>query len=128
MRAARRPPHSVSRFKRVAPWVTPPEDGVAPRGRRDIDATEEGEYVVTYGPATIIDTAYIFEEATYPAGAELEVTVTGTPTQGTASENGGEILYEASEGFSGVDSFEYTLTDEATGASDTGTITVSTQQ
>ena len=107
--------------------VTPPEDGVA-LVAADIDATEEGEYVITYGPATIIDTAYIFEASIYPAGAELEVTVTGTPTQGTASENGGEILYEANEGFSGVDSFEYTLTDEATGASDTGTITVSTQQ
>ncbi len=97
----------------------------------DIDATEEGDYVEIFGPVTVIDPAYILEESTYPEGVEPEITLTDTATSagGTVSDDDGEIFYQADEGYSGQDSFNYTLSATIDGeeVSDPGTITVNVE-
>ncbi len=51
------------------------------------------------------------------------ITAIGMPSHGTASDNGGTILYRAASGFSGADSFTYTVRD-GSGHSATATVSV----
>ena len=102
----------------------------------DIDATEEGPYVVLAGPYVVIELTYILEEATYPEASytapEFTLQDSGAPAHGDVMEDDGEILYVADEGYLGEDTFTYALsiTNQETGAvlSRAATITVDVQE
>lgn len=53
------------------------------------------------------------------------LTAVGAPAHGTATIVGGKVVYTPRPGYSGTDTFTYTLTDAKTGAKTTGSVTVS---
>jgi hypothetical protein len=53
----------------------------------------------------------------------LTITAIGTPSHGTASDNGGSILYRPASGYTGTDSFTYAVRDSS-GQSATARVTV----
>jgi len=58
-------------------------------------------------------------------GDTLTITSVGTPSNGTAVISGGEIIYTPNPGFTGVDTFSYTISDGNGGtATATETVTV----
>lgn len=61
-----------------------------------------------------------------PEGDALAIAGVGTPANGTARIDGTRIVYQARVGFSGVDSFTYTVRD-AFGATATATVRVTVQ-
>ncbi len=76
---------------------------------------------VTPGASTTIT---VLSNDTDPDGDALTVTISGAPTNGTAVVNAdGTVTYTPTAGFTGADSFEYTVTDPA-GATDTATVAV----
>ncbi|MGL3605579.1 putative Ig domain-containing protein [Rhizobium sp. G187] len=54
----------------------------------------------------------------------LSVTGVSPPSYGTAAATGAVLTYTPHPGYSGSDSFSYTVTDSTTGLSDTATVTV----
>jgi len=58
-----------------------------------------------------------------PQGDAQTVTAVGTPTNGSVQIVNGKVVYTPNTGFSGQDTFTYTVTD-AQGATDTATVTV----
>ncbi|MGJ3253341.1 MAG: Ig-like domain-containing protein [Elainellaceae cyanobacterium] len=58
-----------------------------------------------------------------PSGDRLTVSDATSPANGTATISGNSIIYTPNPGFSGQDSFQYTLSD-ALGRTDTATVTV----
>lgn len=61
-----------------------------------------------------------------PEGDALTVTAVGTPANGSASISGGRVVYTPAAGFTGSDSFTYTIAD-AFGATATATVRVTVQ-
>jgi len=59
-----------------------------------------------------------------PAGYPLSISAVGTPSHGTAVNNGTSIVYTPNSTFSGTDSFGYTVSDGQATASATITVTV----
>ncbi len=60
-----------------------------------------------------------------PEGDTLTITSVGMPSNGTAVISGGEIIYTPNPGFTGVDTFSYTISDGNGGtATATETVTV----
>ncbi|MBU3960596.1 MAG: tandem-95 repeat protein [Alphaproteobacteria bacterium] len=52
------------------------------------------------------------------------VTAVSTPSHGSASVSGSTLLYTPAAGYSGLDGFTYTVTDSASGLSDSATVSV----
>ncbi|EAQ01548.1 type I secretion target repeat protein, partial [Pseudooceanicola batsensis HTCC2597] len=92
--------------------VTPVND--APVAADDSDTTEEDTAVTidVLGNDTDVD------------GDTLSIQSVGTPANGTAQIVGGQIVYTPEAGFTGDDTFEYTVSD-GNGGTDTATVTVS---
>lgn len=90
-------------------------EGQPPIARDDDAAAASGEVV----------SIAVLENDTDPDGddAALEITSVGTPLHGDVRQSGDDILYSSDEGFSGTDSFSYTITDED-GLKDTARVTV----
>ncbi len=53
------------------------------------------------------------------------VTAVSTPSHGSASVSGSTLLYTPAAGYSGLDGFTYTVTDSASGLSDSATVSIS---
>ncbi|MGH2377625.1 MAG: Ig-like domain-containing protein [Candidatus Limnocylindria bacterium] len=92
----------------------------------NVDSTTAGEYTLRAcedsGPIANADSATTTENTPVvidvlandasPSGGELTVTEVTSPANGTATNNGdGTVTYTPAAGFSGVDSFSYTVTD-----------------
>ena len=59
-----------------------------------------------------------------PDGDAFDISISGPPANGTVVVNGdGSVTYTPNSGFTGTDTFEYTITDEQ-GATDTAEVTV----
>ncbi len=58
-----------------------------------------------------------------PDGDDLDVTITSAPSNGFAALQGGSVLYTPATGFSGIDAFDYTVTDPD-GEFATATVTI----
>ncbi len=91
--------------------VTPTND--APLAQDDSTTTLEGES--TSIPVLLNDSD--------PDGDPLTVTSVTQPSHGSVTVEGANLVYEPNEGFSGTDSFTYTVAD-GQGSSDTATVTV----
>ena len=96
----------------VTVTVTPVND--APVARDDASSTAEDT------PVTID----VLANDTDPDGDVLAIATVGAPGSGTAVEADGAIRYTPQAGFSGTDTFAYTVTDGAGGTA-TATVTVS---
>jgi len=59
-----------------------------------------------------------------PDGDNLSITGVGTPAHGSASASGNQVSYTPAAGYTGADSFSYTISD-GRGGSATATVTVS---
>ncbi|MGJ3248098.1 MAG: Ig-like domain-containing protein [Elainellaceae cyanobacterium] len=61
-----------------------------------------------------------------PGGDRLAISDVTSPANGTATISGNSIIYTPTQGFSGQDSFQYTLSDTL-GRTDTATVTVTVE-
>lgn len=87
---------------------------------QDPDANDDGAVTVS-GAEVIID---VLANDSDPDGDVLTVTDPGSPTNGRVVLNGdGTITYIPDAGFTGVDTFTYTVSDPS-GATDTATVSV----
>ncbi|MCG8604644.1 tandem-95 repeat protein, partial [bacterium] len=100
--------------------VTVTDVNDAPVAADDVTTTDEGNTVIVDVLANDSDVDGTFDVAT--------VTVVASPANGTTSVNSstGEITYTPSGGFSGNDSFTYTVQDDDGATSNPATVTVST--
>ena len=71
----------------------------------------------------MISAASLIADSTNPSGAALSVTSVGHASHGTVSMVNGNIAFVPAANFSGIATFDYTLSD-ATGHSSTATVTV----
>lgn len=93
--------------------VTVTDVNVAPSADNDTASTQEDT-------AVTID---VLENDSDPDGDTLSIDGAGSPGNGSTSVVGNSIVYTPDTGFSGTDSFSYTVSDPA-GLIDTATVTV----
>ena len=104
-------PDGLTDTATITVTVTPVND--APVAVDDADTTDEDTPVTidVLGNDTDVD------------GDTLTISSVGTPSNGTATIQGGQIVYTPNANFSGTDTFTYTVTDPD-GLTDTATVTV----
>lgn len=95
----------------VTVTVAPVND--APIAQDDAQSTAEEQPVTVDVLSNDVD----------PDGDSLRVQAVHQPTNGTAANDGGSVMYSPSAGFSGTDSFTYTISD-GQGGTDTARVTV----
>jgi len=93
--------------------VTVTDVKMAPTAVDDAETTDENTAV----------TINVLGNDTDPDGDTLSLVGNTAPTNGTASISGGNIVYTPTVGFSGTDTFDYTITD-TDGNNVTATVTV----
>ncbi len=75
------------------------------------------------GQSLVISAASLIADSTNPSGAALSVASVGNASHGTVSLVNGNVTFVPAANFSGVATFDYTLSD-ASGHSSTATVTV----
>ncbi len=94
-----------------------------------ITVTETPDYIPVANPdrrGTEYETLVSVDVLTNDTGLEdtpIVITITSSPAQGTAIVNGDQVEYNPALGFSGIATFEYTVTD-ADGDSDNALVTI----
>jgi uncharacterized protein YheU (UPF0270 family) len=79
--------------------------------------------VVNEDSSFVISAASLIADSTNPSGATLSVSSVGNATHGTVSLVNGNVTFVSDTNFSGIASYDYTLSD-ASGRSSTATVTV----
>jgi hypothetical protein len=93
-------------------------------GNRDPVAQDDAATTQENTPVTIA----VLANDSDPDGDAVTVSSVGDPAHGTATDNGdGTVTYSPDAGFTGVDTFPYTVSD-GRGGSDGATVTVTVQQ
>ena len=89
----------------------------------EVPVAGDGHVSTNEDAAVVVTTASLVANSSDPEGRPLSVTAVGNPSHGTVSLLNGNITFTPDANFSGVATFEYTLSD-GQGLSSTGTVTV----
>ncbi|GAB2979100.1 Ig-like domain-containing protein [Frigoribacterium salinisoli] len=133
------PQHGTVEVAGDGSWSYRPEAGTSGRDVFTYTATDrEGQVRTGVVTVTVLPRA-VDDAATTPAGravtlaspgatdndlgTELRVTATGEAEHGAVTVEGGAVRYVPADGWSGIDRFDYTVTDRAGGTA-TATVTV----
>ena len=92
---------------------TTPVTNQPPKAVNDTATTTAGKAV----------TVNVLANDSDPDGNTLTVTANSTPANGSVTRSGGNVTYTPKAGFTGTDSFKYTLSD-GKGGTATGTVTI----
>jgi len=99
--------------------------GVRPVSAQNVaPVAVDDDYLVEAGETLTVDAPGIIENDYDPEGGSITAVSFSQPADGTVSLNtAGEMTYTPDGGFTGTDSFAYTIRDDA-GAEDAGTVTI----
>jgi hypothetical protein len=91
-------------------------DGLGQTADGTVSVTVANEFTVTNdgsvgSPLRTAQTGRLVNVLANDSGSSLTITSVGTPAHGTASISGGQIQYTPTNGYSGTDSFSYTVRD-----------------